>query len=210
MVHSYGWYMRKYVANVKAAGATPIVFSLVPRNSWKDGKAVRSSGNNYGGWSQQISQATETTFVDHNEIIAEGLDALGPEKGALLFADGKLHTTAAGAVLNARFAVSGLKSLAGNPFEKYLSPAGREVAAFKPTATTSPTTHAALWPMRLVIIGDSTVCEFHCSSFDSSCIRCSIIWSNCAADCASACFVCGGSLGSWAAWAMPSRCCWNC
>jgi rhamnogalacturonan acetylesterase len=77
VVHSYGWYMRKYVADVKAAGATPIVFSLVPRNSWKDGKVVRSSGNNYGGWSQQISQATETTFVDHNEIIAEGLDALG-------------------------------------------------------------------------------------------------------------------------------------
>jgi rhamnogalacturonan acetylesterase len=160
VVHSYGWYMRKYVADVKAAGATPIVFSLVPRNSWKDGKVVRSSGNNYGGWSQQISQATETTFVDHNEIIAEGLDALGQEKAAALFADGKLHTTAAGAVLNARFAVSGLKALPGDPFEKYLSPAGREVEAFKPAATTSPTTHATLAPMRLVIIGDSTVCEY--------------------------------------------------
>jgi len=149
VVHSFGWYMRKYVTDVKAAGATPIVFSLVPRNSWKDGKVVRSSGNNYGGWAQQVSQATETAFVDHNEIIAEGLDGLGPEKAAALFADGKLHTTPAGAVFNARMAVSGLKTLAGDPFEKSLSPAGREVEAFQPAKSTEgPVTSPARIDLR--------------------------------------------------------------
>ena len=127
VVHSYGWYMRKYVSDVKSTGATPIIFSLVPRNSWKDGKVVRSGESSYSGWSRQISKQTETEFVDHNEIIAAGLDALGPEKTAPLFADAKLHASPAGAVFNARMAISGLKALPGKPFEKYLSPAGREI-----------------------------------------------------------------------------------
>jgi rhamnogalacturonan acetylesterase len=130
IVHSYGWYMRKYVNDVKAKGATPIVLSLVPRNSWSDGKVSRSGDNSYGGWSRQVAAATGVAFVDHNEIIAEGLEKLGQEKAAALFADGKLHASPEGAAFNAKMAVSGLKAMKGNPFEKSLSSAGREVEAF--------------------------------------------------------------------------------
>ena len=35
VVHTFGWYMRKYVAETKAKGATPIVCSLVPRKIWQ-------------------------------------------------------------------------------------------------------------------------------------------------------------------------------
>src|SRR5687767_9321590 len=41
VVHSYGWYMRKYATDAKAKGAHPIILSLVPRNDWKDGKVLR-------------------------------------------------------------------------------------------------------------------------------------------------------------------------
>ena len=43
MVHTFGWYLRKYVADTHAKGATPIVCSLIPRKIWKDGKIVRNT-----------------------------------------------------------------------------------------------------------------------------------------------------------------------
>jgi lysophospholipase L1-like esterase len=130
VVHSFGWYMRKYANDVKAKGATPIIMSLVPRNNWKDGKVVRASGNAYGGWAQQAAAATGTIFVDDNEIIAEGLDALGPDKTQPLFADHKLHASPAGAQFNAQMAVSGLKAITGNPLGPYFSPAADSIPAF--------------------------------------------------------------------------------
>jgi lysophospholipase L1-like esterase len=132
VVHSFGWYMRKYANDVKAKGATPIIMSLVPRNSWKNGKVVRASGETYGGWAQQAAAATGAIFLDDNEIIAEALDALGPKKTLPLFADAKLHASPAGAQLNARMAISGLKGIPGNPLGPYFSPAADAIPAFSP------------------------------------------------------------------------------
>ena len=36
-VHTFGWYLRKFVRDTKATGAQPIVMSLTTRNVWKDG-----------------------------------------------------------------------------------------------------------------------------------------------------------------------------
>jgi rhamnogalacturonan acetylesterase len=121
VVHSFGWYMRKYVNDTKAKGAIPIVMSLVPRNSWQNGKVARSTPNNYGQWAQQAAEATGAAFVDHNEIIAEAFEKIGPEKTLPLFGDGKLHASPDGADFNARCAVAGLRGMPGKPFEKYLS-----------------------------------------------------------------------------------------
>ena len=43
VVYTYGYYIRKYIRDIKAKGATPIVCSLIPRNNWKEGKVVRST-----------------------------------------------------------------------------------------------------------------------------------------------------------------------
>ena len=130
VVHSFGWYMRKYVNDVKAKGATPIVMSLVPRNSWHDGKVARATPNNYGQWAQQSAQATGASFVDHNEIIAGELDKIGPENALPLFGDGRLHASPAGAEFNARCAVAGLKGMPGKPFEQFFSAAARDIPPF--------------------------------------------------------------------------------
>ncbi len=47
VVHTFGWYMRKMVADTKAKGATPILFSLTVRDIWKDGHVERGA-HNYG------------------------------------------------------------------------------------------------------------------------------------------------------------------
>jgi len=132
VVYSFGWYLRKYVADVKAKGATPIILSLTARNSWKDGKVGRARPNGYAEWSELVARETGTLFVDHNEIIAAALDQMGPEKSLPLFADGRLHTSTEGATFNARQAVAGLKAVKGLRLLDFLSAEGKAVPAYEP------------------------------------------------------------------------------
>ncbi len=126
VVHSYGWYMRKYVTGTKAKGAIPIVCSPIPRKIWKDGKVVRNAAD-YGGWAREVAVQERVAFVDLNEIIARRYDALGEAQVEQLFADPHTHTSRAGAELNAECVVAGLKALPGNPLAPYFSARGNAV-----------------------------------------------------------------------------------
>lgn len=130
-VHTFGWYLRKYIADVKAKGAMPIICSLVPRKIWVDGH-IRRNTSTYRGWARQVAEEEHVGFVDLNEIIARCYDAMGPEKVEGLFGDPHTHTDWAGAVINAEAVVSGLRDLPGDPLAKYLSAKGEAVAAYKP------------------------------------------------------------------------------
>jgi len=110
VVHAYGWYLRKYVMDTKAKGATPIVCSLVPRKIWKDGKIVRNS-DSYQKWAAEVAAQDHVGYIDLNELIASKYDALGPEKVDPLFGDEHTHTSRAGAELNADCVVEGLRKL---------------------------------------------------------------------------------------------------
>jgi lysophospholipase L1-like esterase len=124
-VHTYGWYMRKYIADAKAKGATPIVLSLVPRKIWKDSKVVRAA-NDYGKWAAEAAKAEGVAFVDLNDIVARHYEELGQEKVDGLFGDEHTHTNEEGAKLNAKCVVEGLRSLKDCPLTNYLVPeAGR-------------------------------------------------------------------------------------
>jgi lysophospholipase L1-like esterase len=127
VVHTYGWYMKKYVADTLAKGAIPIVCSPIPRKIWAEGKVVRNA-DNYGGWARQVADSEHAAFVDLNEIIARRYDALGEAQVEPLFADPHTHTSRAGAELNAGCLVAGLKALKGNPLGTYLSAKGAAVA----------------------------------------------------------------------------------
>lgn len=130
-VHTYGWYLRKYIAGVKAKGATPILCSLVPRKIWVDGHIRRNTAT-YRGWAQQVAEQEHVGFVDLNEIVARRYDAMGPEAVDGLFGDPHTHTNWAGAVINAEAVVSGLRDLPGDPFAAYLSAKGAAIAPYKP------------------------------------------------------------------------------
>jgi lysophospholipase L1-like esterase len=119
VVHTYGWYLRKFIADTKAKGATPIVCTLVPRKIWKDGKIVRAA-DSFGKWAADVAAQEGVGLVDLNELIARKYDALGAEKVEPLFADEHTHTSRAGAELNADCVVEGLKGLEKNPLAAYL------------------------------------------------------------------------------------------
>jgi lysophospholipase L1-like esterase len=100
VVHTYGWYMKKYIAEAKAKGAIPIVISMIPRNSWHDGKVDRNA-NSYAGWAAQSAKAEGAFFIDLNEVIAEEYEAIGPKIVKDFFPKDHTHTNEPGARLNA-------------------------------------------------------------------------------------------------------------
>jgi polygalacturonase/lysophospholipase L1-like esterase len=120
VVHTFGWYLRKYVREAKAKGATPIVCSLVPRKIWKDGKIVRAS-EDYGRWAAEAARAEGASFIDLNEIIAAKYDAMGPARVEALFADEHTHTNGKGAALNAASVIEGIRSLPNLPLVSFLA-----------------------------------------------------------------------------------------
>src|SRR6266852_7561161 len=127
VVHTYGWYMRKMIADTKAKGAMPIVMSLTVRNIWKNGKVERGSGK-FGLWAAEIA-SQDVTFIDLTNLIANKYEELGEEKVKELFATDHTHTSPAGAELNASLVVEGLKILRSKPLNRYLSEKGKAVKA---------------------------------------------------------------------------------
>jgi lysophospholipase L1-like esterase len=160
VVHTYGWYMRKFIADTKAKGATPIVLSLTVRNIWKDGKVERGSGK-FGPWAAEVAKAQGVTFVDLTTMIADRYEELGEEKVKPLFGPDHTHTSPAGAELNAALVVAGLKGLNGCPFCKYLAAKGEDIPAQVPTTSVKqrrPLPEPANPKLpTLFLIGDSTV-----------------------------------------------------
>ena len=119
--HTWGWYLRRYIDDTRAKGATPIVCSLIPRKRWIDGRIARAS-DSHAAWARAVAEASGVPFVDLHEIIAQRYDAMGPEKVNPLFADEHTHTSAAGAEFNAECVVTGLGQLPNNPLAPYLKP----------------------------------------------------------------------------------------
>jgi|SRR5581483_3410359 len=126
-VHTYGWYLRKYVSDTKAKGAMPLICSLVPRKIWKDGKIVRNSSD-YAGWAADVARAEDAPFLDLNNIIADRYEQLGPDKVNPLFGDEHTHTTLAGAELNAEAVIVALKGLPRDPLASFFSAQAKGVA----------------------------------------------------------------------------------
>ena len=124
VVHSYGWYLRRFIADARERGVTPIVASLVPRKKMENGKVLHEP---YAAWAAEVAQATKTWYLPLNEIISRRYEALGAEKVGPLFADANTHTTREGAEINAASVVGGLKALPGHPLDAYLSPRGAAV-----------------------------------------------------------------------------------
>lgn len=112
VVHTYGWYLRRFIREARAAGATPVVASPVPRREWRDGHIVRADGT-HGGWARAVAEEEGAPFVDLNERIARRYEELGPEAVLALFADEHTHTSRAGAELNAEVVAAALRAVPG-------------------------------------------------------------------------------------------------
>ena len=120
-VHTYGWYLRKFITDIKAKKATAVLLSPVPRNRWKSGRVERAS-EDYGRWAREVAGAEKVFFVDLNEITARRYEADGADKFGAEYLTGKVHThaSAAGSYGNAVSVVKGLRNLKNARLKSYL------------------------------------------------------------------------------------------
>jgi len=119
IVHTYGWYIRKFINDARSKGATPIVASMIPRNEFRDGKVQRAD-KDYGKWAREVAEAEGVAFIDLNTITADKYDAMGPEKTKELFPGDHTHTNEAGATINAASVVEGIRTLKNSGLNNYL------------------------------------------------------------------------------------------
>jgi len=119
VVHSYGWYIRKFIMDVKAKGATPIVLSMIPRNEFRDGKVMRAA-NDYGKWARESAEKEGAFFIDLNAITADKYDEWGPEKVKQFFPGDHTHTNKEGAAVNAASVAEGIRQNPKIELNKYL------------------------------------------------------------------------------------------
>jgi rhamnogalacturonan acetylesterase len=119
-VHTYGWYMRKYIRETKDKKAIPIVCSPIPRNDWKEGKVTRST-ESYAKWARQVAEEEDALFIDLNDLVAIRYEEMGAEKVKPFFPADHTHTNIDGAKLNAEIVVGALKKIKPGRLNKYLT-----------------------------------------------------------------------------------------
>ncbi|EHQ29193.1 rhamnogalacturonan acetylesterase [Mucilaginibacter paludis] len=120
VVHTYGWYLRKFIKDTKAKGATPIVVSMIPRREWDAAGKIQRADKDYGLWAKQVAAQEGAAFVDLNEITAQKYDKLTRDQVFALFGKDHTHTNKAGAVINAESFVEGLKQQPDVTLNNYL------------------------------------------------------------------------------------------
>ena len=137
VVYSFGWYLKKFIDDVREKGATPILVSLTPRNEWPGGKIERRD-NSYGQWYREVVAETGVEFIDMHNISADFLDkkfavrqlpqdkekakakvAELKEKAGRYFKKDHTHASKLGAQMNAQSFAKGLRQN-NSPLAKYL------------------------------------------------------------------------------------------
>ena len=105
-VYSYGTYLRRYMEEIRAKGANPILMSLTPRNAYDSkNRIVRKPQTE---WAAYVAALEGVPFVDLNERSGQKLDAYSRWKVDYHFLGDKIHTSKFGAEMNARSAAEGL------------------------------------------------------------------------------------------------------
>ncbi len=144
-LHTFGWYMRKYVTDIRAKGAEPIILSLTVRDRWaSEGKIERDAKifpaaladprptdpTPYSVWSAEIAKTGHVPFLDVHNLIADRYEKGGKTLVDTLFtsAGDPTHRNPAGAALDAEVTLACLKAFKGPSFDVYLNDKGKAVA----------------------------------------------------------------------------------
>ena len=111
VVYSFGWYLKKFIQDVREKGATPVLVSLTPRNEWENGKIERRN-DSYGKWYRQVVKETGVEFVDLHNLAADYLDKKcgSKAKAEKYYKRDHTHTSLLGAKTNAKCVAQGLRA----------------------------------------------------------------------------------------------------
>ena len=108
-VYTFGGYTRRFINEVRAKGATPVLFTLTPRNAYEsDGKTIDRKLKDFTPAIIAIGNEMRVPVIDLNDISASKLEKYGPWKTDYHFYLDKIHSSAFGARMNAESAMEGL------------------------------------------------------------------------------------------------------
>ena len=122
VVHTYGWYMRKYITDARAKGMTPVLCTPIPHCPKEQVKAGDVEKNIYVGFATEVAANEKVLFIDLNRITMGHYAGMTPEEiKAKYFTElDNTHTSPAGAELNAMSVVEGLHALTNCPLAGFL------------------------------------------------------------------------------------------
>jgi lysophospholipase L1-like esterase len=123
-VHTYGDYLRQYVAQARARGMTPLLCTPVPRlpQPGRESDTVR-----HATWMREMAAADSVELIDLNRRVQvrwEG-KTTAELKSAFFATNDTTHFNRAGAEVNATCVVEGLRTLTNCPLASCLLPEGR-------------------------------------------------------------------------------------
>jgi len=121
-VHTYGWYMRKYITDARAKGMTPILCTPVPHCPRAQVQAGDIEKSPYVAMSTAVASNTQTLFINLNERAMEHYATNTPAgiKHEWFTPADNTHSSPAGATLNASCVVDGIRALTNCPLRDYL------------------------------------------------------------------------------------------
>lgn len=123
-VHTYGWYLRKYIDDARAKGMTLILCTPIPHCPSVQVKPGDVEDSEYVRMTTSLAETEKVPLVDLNRLTMSAYAKQTPEEVKTKYftpADGT-HTSIAGAELNARSVVQGLRLLKACPLAGYLKP----------------------------------------------------------------------------------------
>jgi rhamnogalacturonan acetylesterase len=128
VVHTYGWYLRKYVSDAKEKKMTPILLSPVPHRPRRPVEKGAVEKSNYVTWSEEVAKAEKVDFINLNKIVMGKYAGLAPDdiKAKYFTSADDTHTSPAGAGLNAAAVVEGIRGLEGCKLKDYLLPEAKK------------------------------------------------------------------------------------
>ncbi len=109
-VYTFGGYIRRFVNEVRAKGGTPVLFTLTPRNAYEatDPNKIQRKLTDFTPAIFKLGKEMGCPVIDLNDISARKLESYGKWKTDYHFYLDKIHSSAWGAMMNARSAAEGV------------------------------------------------------------------------------------------------------
>jgi pectinesterase len=122
VVHTYGWYMRKYVDDARAKGMVPLICSPVPRLPRHTVEAGDVDKTSYVEWSAEVARQEHVFFIPLNHLVLMHYVGMTPQeiKAKYFTTHDNTHASPAGAALNASAVIEGLRALKDCSLNDYL------------------------------------------------------------------------------------------
>lgn len=122
IVHTYGWYMRRYIGDARARGMTPIICSPVPHVPKDTVTTNEVENSDYVKWSREIAEQEHVIFIPLNQLVMAHYLGMTPRnvKAQYFTTQDNTHASPAGAALNASAVIAGLHMIKECPLNDYL------------------------------------------------------------------------------------------